>query len=143
MKPFQFSLESVLEYRREIEEEWELKLGAAVGRMNQIQQRLKELDQDQQDSMLHHELKDAAGAQTWGLYLMSLAQNRSKAVQELAQAQVEVDKVRQGYLAASRDRKALDKLKEKQQKAYKVYLHREEAKAMDEHNAAKVHGEGF
>lgn len=141
MKAFQFSLENVLKYRLEQEKEWETKLGAAVGACNRLEQYIEDVQAEEKHSLEERQLNDAASAQAWGLYRTRLRQNRDRYYKELEKARVEMEKVREGYLDASRKRKSLDKLKEKKQKEYHKYLLREEHKMMDQLTAQKAAGE--
>ena len=126
MKSFRFSLESVLEYRREIEQEWELKLGAAVGECNRLELGIESLEREELDALDQREFGDSFQVLSWGNYCYRLRQNRDRLKERLAGARKKMEEVRKGYLEASRNRKALDKLKEKRQKEYKKSLLKEE-----------------
>lgn len=138
MKAFQFSLENVLQYRLEQEKEWEVKLGAAVGACNRLEQNIREIQDEEKQSLEERHLEDAASARAWGLYRTRLRQNQDRCYKELEKAKKEMEKVREGYLDASRKRKSLDKLKEKKQKEYQKYLLQEEHKMMDQLTAQKA-----
>jgi flagellar export protein FliJ len=58
----------------------------------------------------------------------------------LARQETELEKVRAGYLAASRNRKVLDKLRERQGEAYRKQQGREEGTRLDEIAAQGARG---
>ncbi|MDA3849879.1 MAG: flagellar export protein FliJ [Spirochaetaceae bacterium] len=141
MKAFQFSLESVLEYRREIETEWEIKLGAAVGKCNRLEGLITHLHQEEQSALNSRDIHNSHEALAWGMYRSRLRQQKEKREIELEKATSSMEVVRQGYLEASRDRKSLDKLKDKKKDEYHRYLIQQEIQQMDELNAHRAHRE--
>jgi len=134
MKRFRYPLERVLELRRHTEQEWELKLAEATAVVVGLEQQLQEIGTKKVQASLS---RTQAGTDTGYLYQYSLYQNRldqaaEKVMEQMVQAEAQRDKVREGYLEASKARKALDKLKEKQSEVFYKEQLKEEAKAQDE-----------
>lgn len=135
MKRFEFQLEKVLELRRYEEREWELRLAEVTGRLIAVEQ---EIDQ-----------WSARRAQTVGVEVgagdvdmsawhsreeyVGLIDDRTRTLRrQLAGIGAEREKIRQGYLEASRRRKALSKLKERRSDEYYRDSLRDEVRNLDE-----------
>jgi flagellar protein FliJ len=143
MKSFRFSLESVLEYRREIEEEWEIRLARVNGEYNRILLDIEENDRYSRDALDGSSL--AAGgteAHSWGLYRWRLESQKVQLLRALAAKEEERSRIRRRFLEVTRDRKIISRLKEKKMEEYKKYLVKEEIKRLDDLTAAKSAGEG-
>ncbi len=116
MRRFSFRLERLLRLRRHREHEWELKLGAATAECLELQQQI--------DATVR---SIAAGA-ALGFHGMNPAQmlNREQYRQRLEQRIQELatilalkedrrDQIKLDYLEAQRERKVVDKLRERQE----------------------------
>ncbi len=118
MKKYRFDLERVLRLRRHRELDWELKLAVAAGRCVALQKDLIELE-DERGKTLATRFALAGGSTDYlfrsELYLRRLAQTNERTRRLLSQREQERDEVRDQYLLASRDRKVLDRLKEKRE----------------------------
>ena len=138
MKSFQFSLEKVLEYRRDIEEEWEIQLGRVNGEYNKILADIEEIDRCARSAL--DGMSAAPGEEThaWGLYRWRLESRKTQLLSALAAKEVERTRIRNKFLEASRDRKIISRLKEKKLEEYKKYLNKEEIKRLDDLSAAKA-----
>ena len=141
MKSFQFSLEKVLEYRRDIEEEWEIQLGRVNGEYNRILLDIEEIDRNSRQALDGCAHARGADAHSWGLYRWRLESSRIQLQRALAAKEVELDRVRRKFLDASRDRKIISRLREKKMDEYRKYLNKEEIKRLDDLSAAKAAGE--
>lgn len=121
MKKYRFTLERVLRLRKHHELEWELKLAAAAGRCVALQNELKELASER-GRTLSTRFAVADGGTDYlfrsELYLRRIAQTTEKKRRLLTQRERERDEVRDQYLVASRDRKVLDRLKEKREEQH-------------------------
>ena len=134
MKRFSFNLEKVLQLRKHRERETEIELGRTIAYLQNIEAQLAEL------ALL---LNRAAGGrfdpghdfsvtQDYNFYILRLENTRDRLLKEAAQAEARVEEARGLYLEASRDRKALDKLKEIRQKEYRREYFAEETRALDD-----------
>jgi flagellar FliJ protein len=134
MKRFRFNLQKVLDLRSYRERDAEVELGRAVTRLMEITSRLKALAEER--------FRAAAGRfapsnsvedmRSYELYLARLDVQKEALLEEAAAAELAVNEKREAYLAASRDRKIIDKLKEKRFGEYRKLSLREEVKAADD-----------
>jgi flagellar FliJ protein len=70
--------------------------------------------------------------QQYMFYLIRLHNTREQLLSEAAMAELKVEEAREVFLEASRERKVLDKLKEKRYKEYRKMALTEETKALDD-----------
>jgi flagellar FliJ protein len=134
VKRFNFSLDKVLELRKYREEEAEIELGRAVGELVALEQRLKRLAEDR--------LLAAAGRfspgnaasdiRSYELYILRLDKTKEELLEAAAKAEQKVEEARGNYLEASRERKIMDKLKEKRAAEYRRELLAGETKTLDD-----------
>ena len=134
MKRFVFTLERALDLRAHREREAEIALGRAVAAQMEIENRLKTLAHEQVDArgkrfMPENTVDDM---RAWDRYLTRLLQQEEELLAEAARAEMETAAARAAYIEASRERKVLDKLKEKQLKAYRKEYLAEEVKMLDD-----------
>ena len=141
MKRFSFRLQKVLNLREHHENEAKIELGRAIGVLAELENNLFTLGQEQ---------AKAAGEQfssgnstflmqQYMFYLMRLENAKEQLLVKAAEAELKVEEAREVFIEASRERKALDKLKEKRQKEYRKYVLAEETKAMDDGHGRQVH----
>jgi flagellar FliJ protein len=139
MKRFHFALQRVLKLREYAEQEAKVELGRAIGELTRIEQRI--------DSVAEERLQ-AAGErfatensftdiQNYEWYITRLDQTRDKLLMDAAQAELVVAEKRDVFMEASRERKALDKLRERRLGEYKAYSLMEDQKETDESNRAR------
>ncbi|MDR1898629.1 MAG: flagellar export protein FliJ [Treponema sp.] len=133
MKRFRFSLEKVLELRKYRERETKLELGRAVGGLQAVEGRIRENAADRREAaasrfssggameMIHHEN-----------YIRRLDQQREALLRDAAAAELAVEEKREQYLAASRDRKVVDKLREKREAEHRKERAAEERAELDD-----------
>ncbi|MDR1444745.1 MAG: flagellar export protein FliJ [Treponema sp.] len=144
MTRFHFPLEKVLELREHREQETEIALGRAIGELVNIENRIKEtasliikarderrnpgpdLPGGLADLYRYHEF-----------YIRRLEQTKEKLLQEAAEARIKVEEARELFLEASRERKVLDKLKEKRAGEYRKTMLAAETKMLDGLNSAR------
>ncbi|MBN2625475.1 MAG: flagellar export protein FliJ [Spirochaetales bacterium] len=142
MKSFRFSLESVLEYRREIEEEWEIRLARVNGEYNRILLDIEENDRHSREALDGSSLAvGGTEAHSWGMYRWRLESQKVQLLRALAAKEEEQSRIRRKFLEVTRDRKIISRLKEKKMEEYKKYLIKEEIKRLDDLTAAKSAGE--
>ena len=136
MKRFRFALERLLQLRSYKEQEWQARLAAVTGACLRLGNRIKENDGRAAESFAkscYHERKldfNLLAAREAYVNRMHL-ENRGLA-RELAVKNRERQEVQKNYLAASRDRKVLDKLKERRQLEHYRRERAEEFKVLDE-----------
>lgn len=133
MRRFHFNLEKVLEFRKYRERETEIDLGRAIAAFTIIQNSLKENaarhDQAASERFAQADIRDI---QYYDLYVRRLDIEKEKLLNDAARAAAVIEEKRAVYLAASRDRKVLDKLKEKREKEYRKTMLAEETKEIDD-----------
>ena len=134
MKQFTFSLQKILNLRRHNEDEAKLNLGRAVGVLTELENRIFDLVREQARAATDqfNPGNSTATMHQYMLYLQRLEGSKERLFKEAAQAELEVDEAREAFIEASRERKVLDKLKEKRQKEYRDSVFAEEAKALDD-----------
>lgn len=135
MKPF--SMEPVLRYRQQLEDEARQKLFASLEKEAKIRAKLNATT-----NILSKLYKDLSFERTQGTTVDRLLlfekrtlmeQDNIKELQtKLEQQEKVVERRRRHLLQASQDKKALEKLKEKQNVAYKQYKDKKEAAMLDE-----------
>lgn len=137
MRRFKFSLEKILELRKHREREAETVLGRAVGELTAAGRRLEELAVLSRGA--RDEFRNPAPAgnladhyRAWDLYIRRLDQTKEELLEQAARARAKVEEARAAFLEASRDRKVLDKLREKQAAAYRRDALDAEIKTLDD-----------
>ncbi|MFQ3547513.1 MAG: flagellar export protein FliJ [Termitinemataceae bacterium] len=134
MKRFRFDLEKLLELRAYYEREAELELAKAMAELQGIQQRLEKLAEDRasvaRDRFLRS--RSVAELQTIDLYLLRLDKTKEQLLEAAAKAELLVEEKRTVFLEASKDRKVIEKLKEKRLQDYRAISMAEETKEIDD-----------
>ena len=134
MKTFKFSLEKILDLRKHFENEAKIELGRAVSVLAELESRLYALgaERDRAAAAQFSPGNNAALMQQYMFYLLRLDNEKEALLKETAMAELKVEEARNAYIEASRDRKVLDKLKEKRQNEYARNAHSEEAMMLDD-----------
>jgi flagellar export protein FliJ len=135
MRRFRFKLEKVLELRRYAEQEWELKLAEVTGRVVAAEQEITQWARRRHDTK-----RFEAGAGTVDMlllrsredYVNRIDQRVLELQHQIVALETERSKVRGGYVEASRKRKALTRLEERQAAEYYRDALREEGRVLDE-----------
>ncbi len=135
MKPF--SMEPVLRYRKQLEDEARQKLFTSCRKESEIKEKVEEAKNILAElySNLEREKGEGTTADRLLLYENRILVNREELVElqkKLADQQKEVARRRRRLLHAGQEKKALEKLKEKQNTAYKQYKEIQEAAMLDE-----------
>jgi len=134
LKPFVFSLEKVLGLRKYNEDEKKIELGRAIAVLTELEGRI---------NVLARERARAAGAQfspgnsaaliqQYMYYLLRLDNTMEQLLEEAALAEMKVEEAREAYVEASKERKVLDKLKDKRYKEYRKEMIAAETKVLDD-----------
>lgn len=133
MKRFIWPLDRLLSFREFNEKQAEIALGHAVSKRDLVQGNLEETARKRVAS---------ARSRTLGLsvhellaiehYIHRLDNDRDRLLEDLAAAELEVEQKREAYIAASRDRNALTRLREKKEVEWRKKSLAEEAAALDD-----------
>lgn len=140
MRRFQFRLERFLDLRRWKEREWEIALAKILGECLLLENRITEIGVEIGSSRLavftDGARVDIEAMARRELYVQRLLRERERARVTLEEKRREMEKVRAKYLEAAKERKVLDKLKERRAGDYYDHQRDEEYKAVDELNSA-------
>jgi len=140
MRRFQFRLERFLDLRRWKEREWEIRLAHATGKVILLKNRIAEISAEIGASYGRSYTSGAAvdieAMARRELYVQRLAAERERRTAELAVRTREMEEVRARYLEAARERKVLDKLKERRAADYYERQRDEEYRTIDDLNTA-------
>jgi flagellar FliJ protein len=132
MKHFKFSLEKVLELRAYREREAEIELGKAIGVLTEIESRIFSLARERVKAAEERFSHGSGQIQDYDRYLLRLDKTRDRLLEDSARAELKVAETREVYLAASRERKAIDKIKERRRAEYRKETLAEEIKTLDD-----------
>jgi flagellar FliJ protein len=134
VKRFSFNLEKVLELRKYREQETKIELGRAIAVLTEIEGRIRKnaesrsLAAGQRFSLTNQ----APDILSWDNYIIRLDQEAERLMAGAAKAELVVEEKQEIFLAASRDRKVIDKLKEKREKEYRDDFFTEENRERDD-----------
>ena len=136
MKKFQFKLEKFFELKAYREREAEIALGHAIGELSLIENEIKSIAGKRLEaSALRFKAGSSADEIRYAdLYILRLDRTADRLMEDAAKAELKVSEARDAYLEASKEKKILEKLKEKKEKEYKKFVLLEEDKAIDEIN---------
>jgi len=134
MKAFSFGLEKVLNLREFYEDEAKIELGRAIGVLADLESRLFAVGRERSRAAA---VQFAPGntalmIQQYMFYIIRLDNLTEQLLQEIALAEMKVEQAREAFLEASKERKVLDKLKDKRQKEYRKVMLSEETKTLDD-----------
>ena len=118
MKRFSFSLQKVLQLRKYREEECKVELGRAIGILTEIENSINAAASSRRLAALER-FSAADDMQTWDNYILRLDQEVERLMKDAAKAELTVEEKRGLYLEASRELKAIEKLKEKRKEEYR------------------------
>ena len=148
MKRFSFSLQKVLQLRKYREDECKIELGRAIGVLSEIENRIKTTASSRVNAAAQRfaDAGNSAAMAAWEHYIIRLDQEAEKLVKEAAQAELVVEEKRELYLEASREVKAIQKLREKREKEYRKEMFASETAELDSisgRQRAAMRGEDF
>jgi flagellar FliJ protein len=123
-----------LELREYAEQEAKLELGRAVGELTMIERRIASITEERSRAMGARFApgNSFAEMEQHERYITRLEQTRDKLLMDAARAELAVAEKRDAFMEASRERKALDKLRERRLGDYKKYAQAEEHKEADD-----------
>jgi flagellar FliJ protein len=135
MKSYKFRLERLLQIRRYKERLWEMKLAEITGKCVRLENHILDLRNEKNAYAGFSSggaLYSAADILTREHFRSRLGREMDETAGQLEKARAEREDINRSYLAASRERKVLDKLKERKAEEYYEDQRREESKIMDE-----------
>ncbi|MCE9592235.1 MAG: flagellar export protein FliJ [Planctomycetes bacterium] len=137
MAMFRFKLETVLRHRVMVEEECQRELAKGLrhrmillGQLQQMQQTISESRRTLGDGLVGR--VDMSQVADFARYSLQARQRAGDIVRRLSAAEKSIIDAREKLNKATRDRKALDLLKDRQRRAWQTDQDRREASAMDE-----------
>ncbi|MDZ7795113.1 MAG: flagellar export protein FliJ [Spirochaetia bacterium] len=139
MRKFQFNLEKILELRKYDEQQWEIKLGQAIGRCTALKKKIEERRSSRKRTFNQRHLD--TGDMRMFMYVENYTHRMDQEITELRaeleQAEKERKDVQEKFLEVSKKRKILDKLKERKQQMYYKKQEKQEQKVLDDISSAQ------
>lgn len=135
MRRYRFRLDRLLAIRRYRELEVELKLAAATGECVRLANEIEEMDGRRRDTLARRYERgglDMNYLSAAELYVRRLDERAKENRQLLTEKEEKRDEVRDEYLAASRDRKVLERLAERRGAANRREQLKEEINQVDD-----------
>ena len=138
MPRFVFTLESVLRHRVNAERERQRELAACQAEMVRLQQELKALNDSMRASAQDMKANHLVGSLDVGFlaahrrYTVAMQRKGQSIVQDMARQQKKVDDAQRLLADAAKERKVIEKLREKQFERWKAEVARKEAAEADE-----------
>jgi flagellar FliJ protein len=139
MKRFNFKLRRLLELREHREDEAKIELGKAIGILTVIEQRIDATALERARAMTDRFSHNMDNFRGYDLYIRRLEQTAEKLQKEAALAELEVNEKRDLFIEASRDRKVLDKVKERRQQEHRKEMFADAAKELDDIGSRSSH----
>lgn len=133
MKKFQFSLETVLEYKQQVLENLQTEHGAILARIRRQEERIERMEADYRALSGEFNQRKAEGttileAMKYEQYLRSSERQLDEAYKRLRSLQRQEEKKRSEVVEAKKETSSIEKLKEKKLESYnKAVLKSEEA----------------
>ena len=147
MRRFRFRLEKFLDLRRWKEREREIALAKVLGEVLLLEKRIAEIAEEIAASLFGEFRRDnridVEAMSRRELYAARLSQERKRKREALAVKQRELEEARARYLEASKERKVLDKLRERREAEYYEHAIDEEFKEIDDMNTASSTRQGW
>jgi len=134
VRRFSFDLEKVLELRAFREREAEMELGRAVGELALVEQKIMNIAAERVIIAAERFAggRSSAEMRNSELYLIRLDQTRDTLLEAAAKAELVVETKRDAFNEASRERKVMDKLKDKRRAEYRKEALLDEIKTLDD-----------
>ena len=129
MEKFQFSLEKVLTYRQQLEQEAKLEFAAVQRQVNEREAKLDQIAKERAQMLTVPE-QTLGRMQIQHRYLAQLEQVSSEL--KLDQLQGKLDQALDGYVKAQQQRKVIEKLRAKKEAEYQQAFRQAEQKQLDD-----------
>lgn len=138
MKRFEFSLNKLFDLRQFREKQAELQLGKALSHRDAVQALLDDVAKKRvQASTSRGETVAVEDLIAIERYVFRLDQRKEELFEELAAAELILERAREEFASASRDRQVLEKLKDKKQAEWRKDYLSEEASMLDDLTSSK------
>lgn len=133
MEAYKFSLEKVLEWRTDKEKDKARELAIIQRRLHEEEEKLEGLlNRLSQAKREIQSYKNIQKLQQQRLYIDQIEEEIERKKIEIEEITKRFDKSREELLAAQKDRKVMEKLKEKDFQSYKTQIQKKEQKQLDE-----------
>jgi flagellar FliJ protein len=138
MPKFLFNLEGVLRHRKNVEQQRQREVAEVQAQMTHLQAQLRALDAQVQatnDDVRQNRLLgtvDVNFLTAHRRYLLATQKQAVEIAERMAAVQIKLDEARRALIAAATERKVLEKLREKQEFAWRQEMSRKENAALDE-----------
>lgn len=134
MKRFRFDLDKLLELREYREKEAEQVLARAVGELASIEGRIRSVAGERAAVAANRFApgRSAVDMRNAEFYLLRLDKLKDTLIEAAAKAELAVEAARDAFVEASRDKKVLEKLKEKRKAEYRKAASIEEINTIDD-----------
>ena len=135
MKRFQFGLDTVLQYKRQVLDGAQNEYAEAIQRVRQQERRLREAEARHRSLNQQFRRAEAEGitiADAMGYEMGLLEGEIQREESRLHQLQTEAEERRKRMIAARQDTSSLEKLREKKLESYEKELQRQEELRIDE-----------
>src|SRR5688500_14358638 len=138
MAKFDFKLEGVLRHRKNAERERQRELALVQAQLTRIEKQLRELDQDVQQASGDLRQNRLVGRLDLNFlaahrrFVGAMQKKGMTLIQRMAVFQKQVDAARKALVQAAIQRKAIEKLREKQQQRWQDEQNRKQAAEIDE-----------
>ena len=141
MKRFQFSLQPVLEHRERIEDEKQMVVAQKKRALDEAENELNRLNREFRENAhrvreKHREIGTEELRLTYG-HLQFLDRCIVSQIQIVAERRAALDRARKDLLEASKERKAVEKLKERRKATHETEAARVEQNELDDGNARR------
>lgn len=137
MKRFEFSLAKLLDYRWQIELEAKREYANCQRILNEKEERMQGLMKEKQDLLeIREDSVNRMQIQQW--YLLALERQMTDTHHELIAQRQLLQEALDKYIDAQKERKILEKLKEKQLAEYEHTIKQEEQKMLDEMGTRRI-----
>lgn len=141
MKKFSFPLQPVLDHRKRIEDEKQLVVAQRKRALDEAERELTRLNEEfrRHAAMLRDNHKKLETRELQGIYahLQFLDRCIIAQIRIVAERRVALDRARSELLAASKEKKVVEKLKERRREAFVSEEQRVEQKELDDGNARR------
>lgn len=118
------------------EQETQIELGRAIGTLSEIERNIRSVAEERYRAGGEFS-GNGAMLRSYMLYVSRLDSQKDILLADAAQAELVVEAARVNYIEASKERKVLDKLKEKLEGDHRKMVHAEETKMRDDQNAGR------
>src|SRR6266567_2151725 len=138
MAKFAFKLEGVLRHRKNVEQQRQRDVAGVQAQMTRLEEQLRALDaevqttnQDVRQNRLTGRI-DLNFLTAHRRYLLATQRQAMELAERMAAVQIKLDEARRALVQAATERKVLEKLRERQELAWREEMGRSEAAALDE-----------